>query len=182
MESSPASPLMKSVPGPPQIRSAPPRPLTWSSPAPAAITSSPEVPKSLSSPGVPLIVAGRPRQVAAGAAPGADPAPRSAARQSIDAATQAAEIPRMRGILRPLGADPHTYTGRSRLTGQSMRAAAAQLNSTTDRARNLEIAERVVRGAAADGAELVVLPEKWNLLGAGEELLASAERLDGPSL
>ena len=63
-----------------------------------------------------------------------------------------------------------------------MRAAAVQLNSTNDKARNLEAAERLVRAAAADGAELVALPEKWNLLGGGEELLAGAEPLDGPTL
>ena len=45
-----------------------------------------------------------------------------------------------------------------------MRAAAVQLNSNGDKARNLAAAERLVRAAAADGAELVVLPEKWNLL------------------
>ncbi len=63
-----------------------------------------------------------------------------------------------------------------------MRAAAVQLNSTSDKARNLSSAERLVRAAAADGAELVALPEKWSLLAAGEELLAGAESLDGPSL
>lgn len=63
-----------------------------------------------------------------------------------------------------------------------MRAAAVQLNSTNEKARNLEAAERLVRAAAADGAELVALPEKWNLLAGGEELLAGAESLDGPTL
>ena len=63
-----------------------------------------------------------------------------------------------------------------------MRAAAVQLNSTNDRDRNLATAERLVRAAAADGAELVALPEKWNLLAADEELLAGAEPLDGASL
>ena len=63
-----------------------------------------------------------------------------------------------------------------------MRAAAVQLNSNVDKARNLTAAERLVRAAAADGAELVALPEKWNLLAAGEELLAGAEALAGPSL
>jgi len=63
-----------------------------------------------------------------------------------------------------------------------MRVAAAQLNSTDDRTRNLATAERLVRAAAADGAELVALPEKWNLLAGGEALLAAAEPLDGPSL
>jgi predicted amidohydrolase len=65
---------------------------------------------------------------------------------------------------------------------EALRAAAVQLNSRGDKARNLEAAERLVRAAAADGAELVALPEKWNLLAAGEELLAGAEPLDGPSL
>ena len=63
-----------------------------------------------------------------------------------------------------------------------MRVAAVQLNSNGDKSRNLEVAERLVRAAAADGAALVALPEKWNLLAAGEELLAGAEPLDGPSL
>ncbi len=63
-----------------------------------------------------------------------------------------------------------------------MRAAVVQLNSNNDKARNLAAAERLVRAAATDGAELVALPEKWNLLAGGEELLAGAEPLDGPSL
>lgn len=64
-----------------------------------------------------------------------------------------------------------------------MRAAAIQLNSTNDKARNLELAGRLVRDAARDGAELVVLPEKWNLLGAATELEAGAEELeDGASI
>jgi deaminated glutathione amidase len=63
-----------------------------------------------------------------------------------------------------------------------MRAAAVQLNSTDDHERNLEVAERLVRGAAADGARLVVLPEKWTVLGPGQAIRASAEPLDGPAL
>jgi predicted amidohydrolase len=63
-----------------------------------------------------------------------------------------------------------------------VRAAAVQLNSNGDKARNLAAAERLVRAAAADGAALVALPEKWNLLAAGDDLLAGAEPLDGPSL
>ncbi|MGH2988355.1 MAG: carbon-nitrogen hydrolase family protein [Solirubrobacterales bacterium] len=63
-----------------------------------------------------------------------------------------------------------------------MRAAAVQLNSTDDKQRNLETAERLVRAAADDGAELIALPEKWNLLVGGEELLAGAEPLDGPTI
>ncbi len=63
-----------------------------------------------------------------------------------------------------------------------MRAAAVQLNSNGDKEKNLAAAERLVRAAAADGAEFVALPEKWNLLAGGEELVAGAEPLDGPSL
>ena len=63
-----------------------------------------------------------------------------------------------------------------------MRAAVVQLNSNNEKDRNLVTAERLVRAAAADGAELVALPEKWNLLAGGAELVAGAEPLDGPSL
>jgi deaminated glutathione amidase len=63
-----------------------------------------------------------------------------------------------------------------------VRVAAVQLNSKGDKSRNLAAAERLVRAAAADGAELVALPEKWNLLASGEEMAAGAEPLDGPSL
>jgi predicted amidohydrolase len=63
-----------------------------------------------------------------------------------------------------------------------LRTALVQLNSTNDKGRNLETAERLVRAAAADGADLIALPEKWNLLAGGAELVAEAETLDGPSL
>jgi predicted amidohydrolase len=63
-----------------------------------------------------------------------------------------------------------------------MRVAAVQLNSTDEVDRNLEVAERLVRAAASDGAELVCLPEKWALLGSADALRAAAEPLDGPTL
>ncbi|OLE37867.1 MAG: hydrolase [Actinobacteria bacterium 13_1_20CM_3_68_9] len=63
-----------------------------------------------------------------------------------------------------------------------MRAAAIQLKSTGDKARNLETVERLVRAAAADGAQLAALPEKWNLLGDSATQLAGAEPLDGPTI
>ena len=63
-----------------------------------------------------------------------------------------------------------------------MRVAAVQLNSTDEVDRNLEVAERLVRAAASDGAELVCLPEKWALLGSADALRAGAEPLDGPTL
>src|SRR6187549_2270284 len=63
-----------------------------------------------------------------------------------------------------------------------MRAAAVQLNSTADKARNLATAERLVRAAARGGATLVALPEKWNLLADSATLLEGAEPLDGPTI
>jgi predicted amidohydrolase len=63
-----------------------------------------------------------------------------------------------------------------------MRAAAVQLTSTADLDRNLERADRLTRAAAADGAQLVVLPEKWSVLGRGEDLRAGAEPLDGAAV
>jgi deaminated glutathione amidase len=63
-----------------------------------------------------------------------------------------------------------------------MRAAAVQLSSTPDRDRNLEAADRLTRAAAAAGAELVVLPEKWPVLGTPEQTAAGAEPLDGAAL
>jgi predicted amidohydrolase len=63
-----------------------------------------------------------------------------------------------------------------------MRAAAVQINSTEDKVRNLDAADRLTRAAATDGAQLVVLPEKFNLLGTDEQLLAGAEPLDGPTI
>ena len=63
-----------------------------------------------------------------------------------------------------------------------LRAAAVQLTATPDKARNLETADRLVRRAAADGARLVVLPEKWSLLGRGADLRDGAEPVDGPAV
>jgi deaminated glutathione amidase len=60
-----------------------------------------------------------------------------------------------------------------------MRAAAVQLQSTTDTEQNLAAAERLVRAAAADGAELVVLPERLDIRGGTADYLAGAEPLDG---
>jgi deaminated glutathione amidase len=63
-----------------------------------------------------------------------------------------------------------------------VRAAAVQLTSTADRERNLATADRLTRAAAAAGAELVVLPEKWSVLGTPEQTAAGAEPFDGPAL
>jgi len=63
-----------------------------------------------------------------------------------------------------------------------MRAAAVQLTATADKARNLATADRLVRAAASDGAQLVVLPEKWPVLGTGAVVRDGAEPLDGPAI
>lgn len=68
------------------------------------------------------------------------------------------------------------------MTDHRIRAAAIQMNSTGDRPSNRATAERLVRAAANAGADLIVLPEKWNVLGSNEELAAGAEPLDGPSI
>src|SRR5205807_378325 len=69
----------------------------------------------------------------------------------------------------------------ARKRGQ-LRAGAVQLNSTEDTDRNLEIADRLVRAAAGRGAELVVLPEKWSVLGTAEQMAAGAQTLDGDAI
>ena len=63
-----------------------------------------------------------------------------------------------------------------------MKAAVVQTNSGADRARNIEVAEDLVSAAAADGAELIVLPEKWSLLGDGRVLSEGAESLQGEAV
>src|SRR3954468_637741 len=63
-----------------------------------------------------------------------------------------------------------------------VRAAAVQLNSTEDKARNLSTADRLTRAAAGDGADLIVLPEKFNVIGPPEDYREGAETLDGPSV
>jgi deaminated glutathione amidase len=71
------------------------------------------------------------------------------------------------------------------LTGQStkgedlLRAAAVQLECSTDVDRNLTEAERLIREAAANDASLVVLPERLDIRGAPERYAEVAEPLDG---
>ncbi len=63
-----------------------------------------------------------------------------------------------------------------------MRAGAIQLNATDDVERNLETADRLVRRAAGLGAELIVLPETWTVIGTRAHLAAGAQTLDGPAM
>ena len=61
-------------------------------------------------------------------------------------------------------------------------AAAIQMNAGPDKLANLERAERLVRVAAARGANLVAVPEVFNWRGKRNDQAAAAETLDGQSL
>ncbi|MGA7704919.1 MAG: carbon-nitrogen hydrolase family protein [Solirubrobacteraceae bacterium] len=70
------------------------------------------------------------------------------------------------------------------MTDQSIypKAAAIQLNSGADVEANIAAADRLVRAAAAEGATLIVLPEKWTVMGSPEDLRAGAQTLDGSAI
>lgn len=61
-------------------------------------------------------------------------------------------------------------------------AAAIQMAAGSDKSANLERAERLIRLAAARGANLVGLPETFNWRGKRSEEAAAAEPLGGESL
>jgi len=63
-----------------------------------------------------------------------------------------------------------------------IRVACVQMTSRTDKAANLERAEALVARAASTGADVVVLPEKWNLIGGADDYRAGAEPLEGGSV
>ena len=60
-------------------------------------------------------------------------------------------------------------------------AAAVQMLATSDKEANLREAERRIRQAHAQGAQLVVLPEVFNWRGRGADTAANAEPVPGPS-
>jgi predicted amidohydrolase len=60
-----------------------------------------------------------------------------------------------------------------------LRVACVQMTSGPERSANLEKAEKLVATAAATGADLVVLPEKWDAIGDADVLYAAAEPLEG---
>ena len=60
-----------------------------------------------------------------------------------------------------------------------IRIACVQMTSRADKSANLETAERLVAQAAATGADVVVLPEKWNVIGDAAVYHATAEPLEG---
>jgi predicted amidohydrolase len=61
-------------------------------------------------------------------------------------------------------------------------AAAIQMAADADKAANLDRAERLIRLAAARGANLVALPEVFNWRGPRADERAAAETLDGDTL
>jgi deaminated glutathione amidase len=63
-----------------------------------------------------------------------------------------------------------------------LRVAAVQLNSGAEPDANLAAADRLTRAAAADGATLIVLPEKWTAMGSDDQLRAAAQTLDGAAV
>ena len=60
-----------------------------------------------------------------------------------------------------------------------LRVACVQISSSGSKAENLERMEALVARAASTGADVVLLPEKWNGLGSAEILHDVAEPLDG---
>ena len=59
-----------------------------------------------------------------------------------------------------------------------LRVACIQMTSGPEKAANLEKAEKLVARAAATGADLVALPEKWDAIGEADTLYAAAEPLE----
>jgi deaminated glutathione amidase len=60
-----------------------------------------------------------------------------------------------------------------------LRVACVQLNASASKADNLERMEALVARAAATGADVLVLPEKWNGIGPADFLREVAEPLEG---
>src|SRR5256885_279374 len=59
-----------------------------------------------------------------------------------------------------------------------LRVACVQMTSGPEKGPNLEKAEKLVARAASTGADVVVLPEKWNAIGEADALHAAAEPLE----
>jgi len=63
-----------------------------------------------------------------------------------------------------------------------MKIGLCQMNTQDKKAKNLEAAEAAINKLAAQGADLVVLPEMFHFLGPDEEKIANAEPIPGPSI
>jgi predicted amidohydrolase len=59
-----------------------------------------------------------------------------------------------------------------------LRVACVQMNAGADKAANLQKAETLVAKAAATGADVIVLPEKWNAIGGPDVFRANAEPVE----
>ena len=65
---------------------------------------------------------------------------------------------------------------------RTLRAGITQWHATRDVAANLGIACQMIADCAADGAEIVLLPENGLMLGTNAEMRAAALRLGGPEV
>jgi len=61
-------------------------------------------------------------------------------------------------------------------------AAAVQMNSNSEKDRNLDVAERMIETAVEKGAQLVVLPELFSFLGELPKIHEAAEAMNGPTV
>ena len=71
------------------------------------------------------------------------------------------------------------FFSRKGIALERLKAAALQMCSTQDKARNLEIAEKLIEEAAAAGAAFACLPERFNFYGPREENERQAETIPG---
>ena len=67
------------------------------------------------------------------------------------------------------------------MDGRKITAAAIQMSSTPDKHENIATAERLIRNAAASGADLVALPELWSCHGLEKVYRENAEPVPGPT-
>lgn len=64
---------------------------------------------------------------------------------------------------------------------RTIKAAVVQMNARLDKQENWRTAQRLVRDAARQQAELVVLPELFNAYGPLADVVAQAESIPGPT-
>ena len=63
----------------------------------------------------------------------------------------------------------------------AFKMAACQMVANSNKDENLEAASRLIDEAADIGAQMVALPEMFNLLGTNDEILAGGESISGPT-
>ena len=68
------------------------------------------------------------------------------------------------------------------MTAVNTRIACIQLRAGSSPDDNLASAEQFIRQAAASGAEIALLPERWEAFGSADEIRAAAQPVDGPRL